>query len=181
MDWTKAKTILIIALLITNIFIGFSYSEKIKQAEIHQIEQAINTKEFLEKKGIEVGVEIPTQILKKPVLFVRFEPHNESDSLEPVYYDDMLVEASRCNNNYIVPISYGETKRDVSSASYALLKSISDFKETKERSLTVSDIQLVYLVENSDYDQEISEDTAVPTWKISIESGEVFYVNAYGE
>jgi hypothetical protein len=181
MDWTKAKTILIIALLVTNIIIGYSYNEKIKEVETQQIEQAISTREFLERIGIEVQTEIPTKLLKKPVLFVRFETIDEKTQTEPVYYEDVLVEASDYNNNRIVPISYGETKRDVSSASYALLKSISAFKETKNSQLAISDIRLIYLVENSDYDQAISEDTAVPTWKISIESGEIFYVNAYGE
>ncbi|NCB42080.1 MAG: hypothetical protein EOM59_05620 [Clostridia bacterium] len=181
MDWTKAKTILIIALLITNLIIGYFYSEKIREAEKQQFEQAISTREFLEQKGVSLLVEIPTQPLKLPVLFVHFEPLGEGQQIEPVYHEGILVEASDYKDNLIVPISYGETKRDLFSASYALLKSGFAFSEEKDSQLVINDIQLIYFVENSEYDKEISEDTAVPTWKISSESGEVFYVNAYGE
>ena len=181
MDWTKAKTILIIALLITNIIIGYTYSEKLKEAEAQQIEQAISTREFLAQLGIEVETDIPAKPLKKPVLFVRFEPLVQGMQKEPVYYEEMLVEASDYNGSNIVPISYGETKRDLSSASYALLKLVSDFKKSADSPLTISKIELIYLVENAEYDQVISEDTAVPTWKITTGKGEYFYVNAYGE
>lgn len=181
MDWTKAKTILIIALLVTNLIIGYSYNEKIKEAEAQQVEQAISTKEFLEQKGIVVAVEIPTQVLKKPVLFVRFEPLAAGTQAGPVYYEDVLVEASVYKDNAIIPIAYGETKRDVSSASYALLKSVAALLSEDNSQLSISDIELIYLVENANYGQEIREDTAVPTWKISTGSGEAFYVNAYGE
>ena len=181
MDWTKAKTILIIALLITNNYIGYSYNEKLKEAEKQQIAQAISTEAFLEQLGINVQADIPTKPLKKPVLFVRFEELQEGEYPEPVFYDDMLVEASDYKNRKIVPLSYGETKRDISSASDALLKAISSFKEIKDSPLTISDITLLYLVENADYEQVISEDTAVPTWKITMEAGATFYINAYGE
>ena len=40
---------------------------------------------------------------------------------------------------------------------------------------------LVYLVDTAGYDEAISEDTAVPAWKLSLANGQVFYVNAYGE
>jgi len=181
MDWTKAKTILIVALLITNLIIGYFYSEKINEAEKQQFEQAISTRAFLEQKGVSLQVEIPTQPLKMPVLFVHFEPLAKGQQNQPVYHEGVLVEASDYKDNLIVPISYGETKRDLSGASYALLKSGVAFFEKKESQLVINDIQLIYYVENSDYNKEISEDTAVPTWKISSESGEVFYVNAYGE
>lgn len=181
MDWTKAKTILIVALLITNLIIGYTYSEKLKEAEVQQIEQAISTREFLAQMGIEIQTEIPTKPLKKPVLFVRFEPLGQEVQAEPVYYEEMRVEASDYNGSKIVPISYGETKRNLSSASYALLKSVSAFEELAEDPLIISEIELIYLVENAAYDQVISEDTAVPTWKITTGNGAYFYVNAYGE
>lgn len=181
MDWTKAKTILIIALLITNIIIAYSYNQKLQEAEAQQIEQAISTREFLAQMGIEVETEIPAKPLKKPVLFVRFELLEQGVQAEPVYYEDMSVEASDYNGNKIVPISYGETKRDLASASYALLKLVSAFEESTDGPLTISEIELIYLVENAEYDQLISEDTAVPTWKITTRDGTYFYVNAYGE
>lgn len=181
MDWTKAKSILIVALLITNLIIGMAYYAKIKEANSRQIAAAQSTQIYLGEKGITLDVEIPDEVLKKPVLFVRFQPPEEGEEKSAVYYDGMLVEASPDNENVIVPLSYGETRRDVLSASYALLKSLSFFEKEELQNLHITGIELIYFVDTASTQKDISEDTAAPTWKITTQNNESFYINAYGE
>ena len=181
MDWTKSKNILIVALLVTNFIIASAYYGEIREASKEQLAAAESTQSFLEQKGIVLDTQIPSRILKKPVLFVRFSPTEAGEENEPVYYDGMLVEASQAKETSIVPLSYGETKRDIVSASYALLKVISNIEEEKLAQLHITQIELIYLVDTSEFQQDISEDTAVPAWKITTADQQIFYVNAYGE
>jgi regulatory protein YycI of two-component signal transduction system YycFG len=181
MDWTKAKSILIVALLITNLIIGMAYHAKISEEKSRHIAAAQSTQTYLAKKGITLDVEIPGEVLRKPVLFVRFQPPEEGEKKDPVYYDGMLVEASQDNENVIVPLSYGETRRGVLSASYALLKFLSFFEEEQLQNIHVTGIELIYFVDTASTQKDISEDTAAPTWKITTQNNQSFYINAYGE
>lgn len=181
MDWTKAKSILIVALLMTNLIIGMAYIVKVREQNGKQLAAAESTQAYLQEKGITLGVEIPSEILKKPVLFVRFQTPEEGVENDIIYFDGMLVEASQDNENIIIPLSYGETKRDVLSASYALLKFISFFEKEEWENVHITGIELMYLVDTASAQQDITEDTAAPTWKITTENNQAFYINAYGE
>jgi hypothetical protein len=75
----------------------------------------------------------------------------------------------------------GENRREVVSASYALLKYLAAMDRRGLEPAGIREIGLIYLVETVDDGREISEDTAVPAWKLSLSDGQVFYVNAYGE
>ena len=181
MDWTKSKSILIVALLITNIIIAGAYYISISENTAEQIAVAQNTQTYLLQKGIKLNIQIPTQSLRKSVLFVRFEAPEAGVKKEPVYYDEMLVETSIEIENQIIPLTYGDTKRDISSASYALLKFDSSLDAELNTDVIITNIELIYLVNTSEYDEKITEDTAVPTWKIETTNGKSYYVNAYGE
>ena len=67
------------------------------------------------------------------------------------------------------------------SASYALLKSLSFFEKEELQNLHITGIELIYFVDTASTQKDISEDTAAPTWKITTQNNESFYINAYGE
>ncbi len=72
MDWTKAKTILIAALIVTNIILGiFVFIEKKDNQEIYSevIEETVN---FLKNRNIFIYSKIPESIKKMPVLEVEY-------------------------------------------------------------------------------------------------------------
>ncbi|GAB1477363.1 hypothetical protein MASR2M70_22010 [Bacillota bacterium] len=73
MDWTKAKTILIIALLVTNIFLILIYT--IMKTEEKPTEEAIHaeTIALLEEKRIYVKGDLPTDHFKMAVLIVEYD------------------------------------------------------------------------------------------------------------
>lgn len=76
MDWSKAKNILIVAFIITNIFLiyniekNMSYSNSLSKIDEEHIQTA---KEILKEKNIYIHAQIPTKILKMPVLNVAYE------------------------------------------------------------------------------------------------------------
>lgn len=81
MDWTKAKTILIIALLITNLFLGIIYvAAQIKQGAGEKMLHK-ETVELLEKKQIRILTELPIKHSKMAVLNVRYD-RMDQDVLE---------------------------------------------------------------------------------------------------
>lgn len=90
MDWTKAKTILIIALLVTNIFLILLYtmvrddekpSEEIIQAE---------TIALLEDKRIYVKGVLPTEHFKMAVLTVEYD-NEESESIDRMMLEQVPI------------------------------------------------------------------------------------------
>lgn len=74
MDWTKAKSILIIALVITNLILIYSFVVQGKDGELDKNQDLVS---HLKTKNIFVDFEIPTKINKLPVLTVE---HDENDS-----------------------------------------------------------------------------------------------------
>ena len=180
MDWTKAKNILIIALLVTNLIIGAAYLGTIREKEREWEEQARNTASYLAALGVPLEAEIPAKPVKMPVLFVRFEPLDPENVPEEVDYQDIPVESTG-GSAAVIPIAPGDNRREVASASYALLKYLAAMDQQGREPSGIKEIGLVYLVDTAGYDEAISEDTAVPAWKLSLADGQAFYVNAYGE
>lgn len=71
MDWTKAKTILIVALLFTNIFLIGNYGMKVLGEESGQEESVLL--QVLSDKNVELGIEIPQKHKNMPVLTVNYK------------------------------------------------------------------------------------------------------------
>ncbi|WP_206460164.1 two-component system regulatory protein YycI [Anaerovorax sp. IOR16] len=71
MDWTKAKTILIIALLITNLIFISSYFFSSRQPDFMDNDVTKNTVELLSTKNIFIETEIPTKKRTMAVLSVK--------------------------------------------------------------------------------------------------------------
>ncbi|WP_324825638.1 two-component system regulatory protein YycI [Sinanaerobacter sp. ZZT-01] len=71
MDWTKAKTILIIALLITNLIFLTSYFFTLKQPNFVENDVTKNTEELLSAKKIYLEAEIPKKTPTMAVLSVK--------------------------------------------------------------------------------------------------------------
>ncbi|HPZ60299.1 MAG TPA: two-component system regulatory protein YycI [Bacillota bacterium] len=86
MDWTKAKTILIIALLITNIFLLVTYTLSNSDNETSEEELLRETIALLEEKNIYVKGELPSVYQKMPVLMVQY------DRLDPDFLHQKLAE-----------------------------------------------------------------------------------------
>ncbi|MGM0396120.1 MAG: two-component system regulatory protein YycI [Bacillota bacterium] len=75
MDWSKAKTILIVALVVTNIFLAyFLFGEQNISDATTEPEFLEETEEILGRNGIVLNAEIPTDTKQLYNLIVEYEP-----------------------------------------------------------------------------------------------------------
>ncbi|MBP2024550.1 two-component system regulatory protein YycI [Peptoniphilus stercorisuis] len=90
MDWAKAKSILIVALLITNITLfGFNfYNHNLTKDSSRSKNFANETIELLAEKGIKVNSYIPRSENKLPTLRVEFENYNP-DELNSKFFESL--------------------------------------------------------------------------------------------
>lgn len=175
MDWSKAKTILIIALLIVCLILsGILVKERLTERKA--LEEAIaETKIYLQSQGIKLESDIPLDRPSLPVLFVEYQENTGSDELS--YGDYMVYTASGSSKGYTIK-SEGESKAKVISANTALLSAVlSKIEAGKE--LTITKVELVYYIDAETYQgMPASSDTAIPAWRIETKDGD-FYINAY--
>lgn len=174
MDWSKAKTILIVALLITNIIIGSAYISGINKEKANMEAAARNAAAYAQSRGVNVRCEIPAEKNKLPVLFVSLD---RSGIAEECHYKGIAVETDKSFVGRIIPEGQGDADAELISASNALLKLIGDMGESD---MTIDDISVVYWLDLSLGDDVAAKDTAVPAWKFSGPDG-VYYIEAFGE
>lgn len=79
MDWSKAKNILIVAFVITNIFLIYNIEKDLfkNTSPIIKGKNIEDIVDILEEKNIKVNTEIPKKILALPTLNVAYETYDE--------------------------------------------------------------------------------------------------------
>ncbi len=112
MDWTKAKTILITALVVTNvILISVVVTVQIKENKAQEVRQ--ETVAMLAEKNIVLATDIPTKKTKMPVLAIRYEANDEEkiknliaiQALSPDY-EDTETWAQKASDEFIKECGY---------------------------------------------------------------------------
>lgn len=177
MDWSKAKTIIIIALLITNLFMGSVYISDYRDTMAERELAAESAIRYASQRGVAVSAELPADIKKLPVLFVSFD---YGGSGEIHTHKGLPVEASGDFTAEIIPESAGDTNGQLISASDALIKLLDGFSGKIPEGLNIDKVSLVYWVDTSLSAEYALEDTAIPAWKF--ESGaESYYIEAFAE
>ena len=177
MDWSKAKTIIIIALLVTNLLMGgfylSGYREDLQQRRL-AAESAVR---YAEQRGVSVSAELPVDQKKLPVLFVSF---NYDGGGEVHTHKGLPVEASGDLDAEILPESEGDTDGLLIAASKALVKLIDGFEGSVPQGLDIEKVSLVYWVDTSLSSESALEDTAIPAWKFE-SGGNCYYIEAFAE
>lgn len=101
MDWTKAKTILIIALLITNLFLIIMHGS-VKAENQPEEEMLLNeTIELLETKNIYVDTELPVKHSKMPILSVEYDRLDPTVLQQQLWTQDQLDKENRSRENIL--------------------------------------------------------------------------------
>ena len=119
MDWSKAKTILIAALLITNLILGGFYLKKHSETE-HAEETAVrNAVAYAQKMNIRFPEILPKSVDRLPVLFVSFR--SEADP-QIHSYKGYSVEAPGLAETEVIPEEEGEASGRLITVSSAILK-----------------------------------------------------------
>ncbi|MCC5909420.1 MAG: two-component system regulatory protein YycI [Clostridiaceae bacterium] len=76
MDWSKAKNILIVAFIITNIFLIYTVEKDVysrEELELISDEYIKNVEEYLTQKGVELDIAIPREIMSLHSLMVKYK------------------------------------------------------------------------------------------------------------
>lgn len=89
MDWTKAKTILIAALIITNVFLGISLFMIKSEIDVVTSDEINETIEFLNNRNIYIYKEIPQKLTEMPVLQVEYQ-HISNEEIEQLIQSQNL-------------------------------------------------------------------------------------------
>ena len=176
MDWSKAKTILILALLIVCMVLsGILISRRVSEnrANIRAIE---DTKEYLKTIHAELNAEIPNNRPSLPVLFVEYDKSSE----EELTYKTYKVFTASGDSKGLVLQSEGKEKAKVISASSALLKVVTEPTDYSGI-INIKAIDLVYYIDvDTTKGESVGNDTAIPYWRIETNLG-LRYINAYAQ
>ncbi len=176
MDWSKAKNLIIAALLVTNLVIGGQYLSML-HAETSRAEESLKAAtEFLEEQGVKISADISVSSEKLPVLFVSIDRGSEdSDELE-YKGRPLVVRAAQASVKILEP---GQQAAWTISASEALLKLYASLKQEGSfySGMEVKSADLVYVLNLKD-SQSAAQDTAIPAWRIVTSRG-TYYIDAY--
>jgi regulatory protein YycI of two-component signal transduction system YycFG len=88
MDWAKAKTILIIAFVITNIFLAYNvwntkyYGHRSERISDDRIEELVD---ILQQRGMRVSAPIPKDLYTKEILTVEYMEIDTDGLMETVF------------------------------------------------------------------------------------------------
>lgn len=101
MDWTKAKSILIMALIVTNLVLVFTYVFKDDIFESNDETVLGDTIKLLESKNIYIKTDIPKKQGRMPVLSVEYDTINQ-DVLEEQLINQKPILNSGLNETNII-------------------------------------------------------------------------------
>ncbi len=175
MDWARAKSILIIALIICILILSSIYVGQVKQENEKISELTQNAIEYVEKKGIKINCAVPTDAPDMSVITLKFIAGDSAGGLSRTEYDGMPLEiVGLKSSSFIESIQGTGVDLKVLPAYTALLKSLESVTDA------IDDLELIYLVDRSAYAGEAGEDTALPYWKVS-SGGNSYYYAAYAE
>jgi regulatory protein YycI of two-component signal transduction system YycFG len=101
MDWTKAKTILIIALVVTNLVLIATYLAQNNRLQNDEKEMEEVIVKLLEEKNIFVETEIPGERIKMAKLTVQFDKMDEEAVKAQMASTQTLPESERTEENLV--------------------------------------------------------------------------------
>lgn len=163
MDWTKAKTILIVALLVTNLFLIVTYS--IIQAEDDPTEEMLQSETIalLETKDIYVEIPLPTKKSKMPVLSVEY------DRLDPSLLEEQLWAQVPLAENY-------RSRESIIQMTQDFLRSCGIWGPNVELDRVEQEGQATTVYYQNIYDEMLVEDSYIIC---TVDGGQVTELNRY--
>lgn len=101
MDWTKAKSILIVALIVTNLVLIATYFLQNNRFDSNEEEMRNVTIKLLESKNIFVKTDIPKEHSRMPKLTVRYDKRNDDVILAQLATQVSLAKDEQTDENLI--------------------------------------------------------------------------------
>ncbi|SNS53270.1 Two-component signal transduction system YycFG, regulatory protein YycI [Anaerovirgula multivorans] len=91
MDWSKAKNVLIVAFIITNIFLVYNIQkDAFNRGDLQLINDARikNVENYLEDSGLQLDIDIPREIVSLPRLMVKYKVFEPKELAEEFLGED---------------------------------------------------------------------------------------------
>lgn len=163
MDWTKAKTILIVALLITNLFLITTFI--FVKAEDRPTEEMLlsETIELLKAKNIYIDTELPTKHNKMPILSVEYDRLDQNLLQEQLWAQTPLSQDQRSTEN-ILKMTEG------------FLKKCGIWRNTAELDRIENDEGIIKVYYKNVYEDYLIEDSYIIC---TVEDGQVTEIDRY--
>ncbi len=177
MNWSKAKTILIVALLIADLFIGSYYLSGLLRSRREEQQRMQDAVRYLEQEGISLEAPLPQDTPRLPALMLQFSDDAPAAAGAPAHveYENVPVVLFGQEDAAGFTITPGEVMIETAPAYRALLRILPSLKEAGVRTIRV--VELVYYVAESGI-EDASEDTALPHWGIFTDRG-IYYEPAF--
>ena len=93
MDWSKAKNLLIIAFVITNIFLIYNIQgemSKQKETQIIDSKHLNDVEQYLNDNGIKLNTHVPEEIISLPMLMVRYKNFDSNKMAKELLVMDIV-------------------------------------------------------------------------------------------
>ena len=188
MDWSKAKSLIIAALLVTDLVLGGFLLSSFVKNERTEREAAANVKAYIENLGAQLECGLPDDERRLPVLFMSFgeaesgsTPSGVSASGGALYYKGIPIVVENSEEGITPQVdSIGASRGDIRPSAYAAAELAGDLlAEGREdlSGLVIKDVYLVYWLYNSGSD---ASDTAFPFWCFDTDDT-LYYVSAFYE
>ena len=174
MDWAKAKTILIVVLLVFCLIL----TGVLVARDVKAIKQLSENKKasiaYLESIGVTINAEVPIKRIKLPVLFVECNSQHENEA--DLSYKKYIVYTNDSSSACYQITAEGERKAEIMPASSAIVEATSRFGSQE---FVIEKIELCYYIDNDSFGiSDGSSDTAFPAWRVESSAG-TCYVLAY--
>ena len=101
MDWSKAKNIIIVALLLTNMFLIITYGVNVRDRNGAELAQEQETLSLLMKRNIFLNCELPENQGRQPVLTVGYASADEAALQEQLRMQEPLPLSARTQEELI--------------------------------------------------------------------------------
>ncbi|QZY55150.1 two-component system regulatory protein YycI [Crassaminicella profunda] len=140
MDWGKAKNILIIAFIITNVFLIYNIEKDLFMESAASMVKEKNIKDvitILDEKNIKVEAEVPRTILELPLLNVEYETYDQKKLKEKFYVEDnhkIIKYENYDKKPYMKDLNEKEALREAENfiTKYGFMRNDAIYWETKE-------------------------------------------------
>ena len=183
MDWSKAKTLLIVALLVTDLVLGgfLLHGKTVQRQNERKAAEIIGN--YLVDLGAELNCELADDSRMLPVLFISFpEGRDTSEYSEEaeLYYNEIPVIVSGYVSGTPTLDAEGASRGDIRPSAYAAAEVAGELMaggRSDLSGLSIDSIDLVYWLY---YSGSGTSDTAFPYWRFNTSEG-AYFVSAYYE
>lgn len=143
MDWSKAKNILIISLIFTNIFLAYVLFNLDREEQVIVVEDKFieDVLELLAKQSIKVKTQVPKKTPNLPIVSIEYEVYNTEKVLKKFLgeYEEKLENGQMIYKNENLAIRFEKNNKKLIYEDHSLIDSDKKAKLTQEEAISLAE------------------------------------------